>query len=64
MRTALQTSRVELPTLGVSEVIIESTIRMYATELEQLNRLARGVRLITEAFQAGSAPVPRRRVHA
>jgi hypothetical protein len=64
VRTALQTSRVELPTLGVSEVIIESTIRMYATELEQLNRLARGVRLITEAFQAGSAPVPRRRVHA
>ncbi|MCX4587248.1 hypothetical protein [Streptomyces sp. NBC_01481] len=62
VRTALQTCRAELPTLGVAETIIESTIRMYAIELEQLNRLARGVRLISEALQAAGA-VPRRRSH-
>jgi len=63
VRVALQTSRAELPTLGVAETIIENTIRMYAVELEQLNRLARGVRLVNEALLsdgAGSAP-PRRR---
>jgi hypothetical protein len=63
VRVALQTSRAELPTLGVSDAIIESTIRLYAIELEQLNRLARGVRLITEALLAGT-DVQRRRSHA
>ncbi|WP_369696704.1 hypothetical protein [Streptomyces sp. XD-27] len=47
---ALRTARAELPGLGVAETVIEGTIRMYATELEQLNRLACGVRLITEAL--------------
>ncbi len=60
VRVALQTCRAELPTLGVSDQIIESTIRLYAIELEQLNRLARGVRLITEALVSGT-PAQRRR---
>ncbi|MDJ0463967.1 hypothetical protein [Streptomyces sp. H27-C3] len=60
VRVALQTCRAELPTLGVAETIIEGTIRLYAVELEQLNRLARGVRLITEALLAGSQPQRRR----
>ncbi|MFI1393691.1 hypothetical protein [Streptomyces sp. NPDC020681] len=60
VRTALQTCRAELPTLGVSDQVIESAIRLYAVELEQLNRLARGVRLITEALLAGSQPQRRR----
>ncbi|MBW5484663.1 hypothetical protein [Streptomyces bambusae] len=61
VRVALQTSRVELPPLGVAETVIETSIRMYAVELEQLNRLARGVRLIGDALTAGSVPSPRRR---
>lgn len=52
VRVALRTCRAELPTLGVSEAVIEGTIKLYAVELEQLNRLARGVRLITEALLA------------
>ncbi|RSS73996.1 hypothetical protein [Streptomyces sp. WAC06614] len=56
VRQALQTSRVELPTLGLAETVIETSIRMYAVELDQLNRLARGVRLIADALAAG-APV-------
>ncbi|MER7660257.1 MULTISPECIES: hypothetical protein [unclassified Streptomyces] len=60
VRVALQTCRAELPTLGVSDQIIESTIRLYAVELEQLNRLARGVRLITEALLASSHTQRRR----
>ncbi|WP_327685487.1 hypothetical protein [Streptomyces sp. NBC_00467] len=60
VRVALQTCRAELPTLGVSDQTIESTIRLYAVELEQLNRLARGVRLITEALLAGSHAQRRR----
>ncbi|GGT19066.1 hypothetical protein [Streptomyces purpureus] len=56
VRVALQTSRAELPTLGVPEPTIENAIQMYAVELEQLGRLARGVRLVTEALlAAGSA---------
>lgn len=62
VRSALQTCRAELPALGVSETVIENTIKLYAVELEQLNRLARGVRLITEALLAGSRP-QRRRSH-
>ncbi|MEN8651427.1 hypothetical protein ABCR94_12465 [Streptomyces sp. 21So2-11] len=60
VRVALQTCRAELPTLGVAETIIEGTIRLYAVELEQLDRLARAVRLITEALLAGSQPQRRR----
>ncbi|HET6859393.1 MAG TPA: hypothetical protein VFH94_20175 [Streptomyces sp.] len=62
VRVALQTCRAELPTLGVAETVIEGTIRLYAVELEQLDRLARSVRLITEALLAGSRP-QRRRSH-
>ncbi|MFI8829206.1 hypothetical protein [Streptomyces sp. NPDC053431] len=50
VREALQTSRVELPAIGVSEALIENSIRMYALELEQLGRLSRGVRLVSEAL--------------
>ncbi|WP_327373156.1 hypothetical protein OG393_03970 [Streptomyces sp. NBC_01216] len=50
VRVAMQTCRAELPPLGVSDPTIECTIRMYAAELEQLNRLARGVRLVKDAL--------------
>ncbi|MGW0564132.1 hypothetical protein ACWDZ4_26885 [Streptomyces sp. NPDC003016] len=52
VRVALRTCRAELPVLGVSEKAIESTIQLYAVELEQLDRLARSVRLITGALLA------------
>ncbi|MBT2525506.1 hypothetical protein J7E91_08670 [Streptomyces sp. ISL-99] len=58
VRVALRTCRAELPTLGVSETVIEGTIKLYAVELEQLNRLARAVRLITEALLAGAGTGP------
>ncbi|MGW0391288.1 hypothetical protein ACWDYJ_10360 [Streptomyces sp. NPDC003042] len=54
VRVALHTSRADLPTLGVAESVIEKTIRMYAIELEQLSRLARGARLVTEALLGGA----------
>ncbi|MGV9314294.1 hypothetical protein ACWDR0_19235 [Streptomyces sp. NPDC003691] len=57
VRAALRTSRAELPALGVSGRIVESAILMYAAELEQLDRLARGVRLVTRALQV-HAPEP------
>ncbi|MFB7368407.1 hypothetical protein ACFC0D_00935 [Streptomyces sp. NPDC056222] len=60
VRVAMQTCRAELPTLGVSDPTIESTIRLYAVELEQLSRLARGVRLITEALLASGQGARRR----
>ncbi|MFF3290384.1 hypothetical protein [Streptomyces sp. NPDC003023] len=60
VRVALQTSRAELPTLGVAESVIENTIRLYAVELEQLGRLARGVRLVGDALVAGSGAQRRR----
>ncbi|MFE5485206.1 hypothetical protein [Streptomyces sp. NPDC056527] len=60
VRVAMQTCRAELPTLGVSGPTIESTIRLYAVELEQLSRLARGVRLVTEALLAGDQAARRR----
>lgn len=56
MRVALETCRAELPSLGVAESVIENTIRMYAVELDQLARLARGVRLITDALLVNGAP--------
>ncbi|MEU5162745.1 hypothetical protein AB0G74_24485 [Streptomyces sp. NPDC020875] len=52
VRAGLQTCRAELPPLGVSPRIAESTILMYAAELDQLDRLARGVRLVTAALVA------------
>ncbi|MFG2292142.1 hypothetical protein [Streptomyces sp. NPDC048603] len=55
VRVALHTSRQELPALGVAEGVIENSIRMYAVELEQLNRLARGIRLVSEALARPSA---------
>ncbi|MFC8275452.1 hypothetical protein ACFUJR_23545 [Streptomyces sp. NPDC057271] len=63
VRVAMQTCRAELPTLGVSDPVIESAIRLYAVELEQLSRLARGVRLIMEALLA-SGQAARRRARA
>ncbi|WP_398957289.1 hypothetical protein [Streptomyces sp. GC420] len=50
VRTALQTARAELPSLGVPESVIEQTIRLYAAELGQLNHLARGVRVVMHAL--------------
>ncbi|MEV4682544.1 hypothetical protein [Streptomyces kurssanovii] len=61
VRTALQTSRCELPPLGVAETVIENTIRLYAVELEQLGRLARGVRLVGDALLTGGGGTHRRR---
>ncbi|MEU8826781.1 hypothetical protein [Streptomyces sp. NPDC048636] len=63
VRAALQTCRTELPALGFSETMIESTVKLYATELAQLNRLAGGVRLITDALmkEARRAPAVARR---
>ncbi|MEU5595351.1 hypothetical protein [Streptomyces sp. NPDC020298] len=49
-RTALQTARAELPTLGVPESVIEHTIKMYAAEVLQLQHIARSVRAVTEAL--------------
>ncbi|MEU3344571.1 hypothetical protein ABZ723_06135 [Streptomyces sp. NPDC006700] len=49
-RTALQTARAELPRLGVPEAVIEHTIKLYAAELLQLQHIARGVRVVTEAL--------------
>ncbi|WP_329389127.1 hypothetical protein OG625_35345 [Streptomyces sp. NBC_01351] len=60
VRVAMQTSRAELPMLGMAESVIENTIRMYAVELEQLSRLARGVRLVGDALLVGT-PAQRRR---
>ncbi|MFD3945543.1 hypothetical protein [Streptomyces sp. NPDC058579] len=60
VRVAMQTCRAELPTLGVSGPTIESTIRLYAIELDQLSRLARGVRLITAALLTASDQAARR----
>lgn len=59
VRAALQTSRAELPGMGVAEVLIENSIKMYAAELEQLGRLARGVRLVSEALLGGASRQPR-----
>ncbi|GAA1012212.1 hypothetical protein STXM2123_504 [Streptomyces sp. F-3] len=50
VRTALQTARVELPRLGLSESAIEHTIKLYAAELLQLQHIARSVRAVTEAL--------------
>ncbi|MFC9294239.1 hypothetical protein ACFTWH_05530 [Streptomyces sp. NPDC057011] len=61
VRVALQTSRAELPMMGVAESVIENTIRMYAVELEQLGRLARGARLVSDALLVGTTPAPRKR---
>ncbi|QNA74439.1 hypothetical protein C8250_023330 [Streptomyces sp. So13.3] len=61
VQVAMTTSRAELPTMGMVEAVIENTIRLYAVELEQLSRLARGVRLVTEALVATTATAPRRR---
>ncbi|NXY94951.1 hypothetical protein HYE82_11205 [Streptomyces sp. BR123] len=51
VRVALETSRAELPSMGVPEVAIESSIRMYAVELQQLGRLSRAVRLVGDALR-------------
>ncbi|GAA0319252.1 hypothetical protein GCM10010302_68020 [Streptomyces polychromogenes] len=61
VRVALHTSRAELPTMGVAESVIENTIRMYAIELEQLGRLSRGARLVSEALVLAATPGQRKR---
>jgi hypothetical protein len=50
VRTALHSARAELPALGMPESVIEHTIKLYAAELTQLNHIARGVRVITQAL--------------
>ncbi|MFI5980851.1 hypothetical protein ACIBEA_08265 [Streptomyces sp. NPDC051555] len=55
MRIALETSRAELPSMGVAASVIENSIRMYAVELQQLGRLSRGVRLVGDALLAQGA---------
>nr|WSX53609.1 hypothetical protein OG409_34635 [Streptomyces sp. NBC_00974] len=54
VRVAMETSRAELPALGVAEVVIENSIRMYAVELGQLARLARSVRLVGDALRTAA----------
>lgn len=61
VRVALETSRAELPSMGVADAVIENAIRMYAVELEQLGRLARGVRLISDALLVSGGAAARRR---
>ncbi|MFF9012042.1 hypothetical protein ACF09C_03600 [Streptomyces sp. NPDC014870] len=60
VRVAMQTCRAELPTLGVSGTTIETTIRLYALELQQLSGLARGVRLVMAALLASEQSAGRR----
>ncbi|MFD9335280.1 hypothetical protein ACFWBF_12865 [Streptomyces sp. NPDC060028] len=60
VRVALHTCRAELPMMGVAESVIENTIRMYAIELEQLGRLSRGARLVTDSLLV-STPAQRKR---
>ncbi|AWZ09700.1 MULTISPECIES: hypothetical protein [unclassified Streptomyces] len=55
VRVALETSRAELPGLGVAEAVIETSIRMYAGELRQLARLARAIRVVGDALAHGAA---------
>jgi hypothetical protein len=50
VRTALHSARAELPAMGMPESVIEHTIKLYAAELTQLNHIARGVRVITQAL--------------
>ncbi|MFF3209135.1 hypothetical protein ACFYYB_00605 [Streptomyces sp. NPDC002886] len=54
VRVALETGRAQLPSLGVTEGVIETSIRMYAAELQQLSRLARAIRVVAEALAAGA----------
>lgn len=58
LRVGLHTARVDLRAMGVSDQVIEQTIRLYAAELEQLHDTARSVRLVTRALLNG-AGLPR-----
>ncbi|MEZ7002575.1 hypothetical protein [Streptomyces sp. AD55] len=51
-RTALQTARADLPRMGLTEAVIEHTIKLYAAEIRQLQHIARSVRAVTEALAA------------
>ncbi len=51
-RTALQTARADLPRMGLTEAVIEHTIKLYAAEMRQLQHIARSVRAVTEALAA------------
>ncbi|GGO89958.1 hypothetical protein [Wenjunlia tyrosinilytica] len=55
LRVGMQTARSELRAMGTSDTVIENTIRLYAIELEQLNHIARGVRLVTDALLDGNS---------
>ncbi|GGX56616.1 hypothetical protein GCM10010515_25110 [Streptomyces fructofermentans] len=50
VRTALHSARAELPAMGMPESVIEHTIKLYAAEMAQLNHIARGVRVVTQAL--------------
>ena len=50
VRTAMHSARAELPALGMPESAIEQTIKLYAAELMQLNHIARGVRVVSQAL--------------
>ncbi|MFD7817193.1 hypothetical protein ACFV6E_30355 [Streptomyces sp. NPDC059785] len=54
-RTALRTARAELPALGLSESVIEHTIKMYAAEVAQLQYIARSIRAVSQALADGAA---------
>ncbi|MCX5254180.1 MULTISPECIES: hypothetical protein [Streptomyces] len=49
-RTALQTARADLPSLGLPESVIEHTIKLYAAEVLQLQHIARSIRAVTQAL--------------
>ncbi|MFI7404201.1 hypothetical protein ACIBW9_27600 [Streptomyces sp. NPDC049541] len=49
-RTALQTARADLPSLGMPESVIEHTIKLYAAEVLQLQHIARSVRAVSQAL--------------
>lgn len=57
-RTALQTARAELPGLGLTEAVIEHTIKMYAAEVMQLNHLARSIRAVSRALAESNGARP------
>ncbi|MFJ1705602.1 hypothetical protein [Kitasatospora sp. NPDC088346] len=54
LKVGLHTARVDLRAMGMSDQVIEQTIRLYATELGVLHDTARSVRLVTRALMNGS----------
>ncbi len=56
LRVGLHTARLDLRSMGMSDQVIEQTIRLYAAELEQFHSTARSVRLVTRALLNGACP--------